>query len=77
MISEVWHAKKWRHDVDWHILSPMYNAGDSRHYFIDEPAILSCGKMVIPVRWLEDEKGGMWADAWEVERDETTVSVLI
>lgn len=48
-ISEVWHAQKWRHDIDQHILSPMYNAGDSLHYFIDEPTMLSNGKMVIPV----------------------------
>ncbi|KIJ97058.1 hypothetical protein K443DRAFT_10181 [Laccaria amethystina LaAM-08-1] len=69
--SEVWHTQKWRHDIDWHILSPMYDAGNSVHYFIDEPAILLNMKMVIPVQWLEDEKGGIWADAWEVEYDES------
>jgi len=55
----------------------MYDAGDSLHYFIDEPAMLSNGKMVIPVRWLEDEMRQVWADAWEVRRDERTVSSLI
>jgi hypothetical protein len=54
----------------------MYDAGHNIHYFIDEPAMLS-NKMVIPVRWLEDEKGGIWADVWEIERNETTASVLI
>ena len=44
----------------------MYDAGDSLHYFIDEPAMLLNGKMVIPVQWLEDEMGQVWADAWEV-----------
>ena len=58
VISEVWHARKWRHDVDRHILSPMFAAEDGRHYFIDEPAVLSNKKVVVPVRWLEDEKGG-------------------
>jgi hypothetical protein len=77
VISEVWHARKWRHDIDQHILSPMYDAGNGAHYFIDKPAILSNMKMVVPVRWLEDEKGGIWADAWEVEYDESTVSLLI
>jgi len=54
----------------------MYDAGNSVHYFIDEPVILSNSKIVIPVRWLEDEKGGIWADAWEVEYDETGVGLL-
>lgn len=77
VISEVWHARKWRHDINRHILSPMYDAGDGVHYFIDEPAILMNAKMVIPVRWLEDEKGVIWADAWEVECDAITVSLVI
>lgn len=76
VISEVWHARKWRHDLDRHILSPMYDAGHGIHYFIDEPAMLLNMKVVIPVRWLEDEKGGIWAEAWEVECDGSTVSVL-
>jgi len=77
VISEVWHARKWRHDVDRHVMSPMYDAGGNTHYFIDEPAMLVDKKMIIPVRWLEDEKGDVWADAWEIEHDGTTVSVLI
>jgi len=73
VVSEVWHAWKWRHDVDRHILSPMYDAGPGRHFFIDEPASLKDGRKVIPVRWLEDEGGKVWADAWEIELDELTV----
>lgn len=76
VISEVWHAKKWRHEIDRHILSPMYDAGNSKHFFIDEPAVLMNNKMIIPVRWLEDEGGDIWADAWEVEHDMVTVSLL-
>jgi hypothetical protein len=77
VISEVWHARKWRHDVDRHILSPMYDAGNGVHYFINEPASLLSKKIVIPVRWLQDETGGMWADAWEVEYDEMAVGLLV
>jgi len=33
-------------------------------------------KMVVPVRWLEDEEGTIWVDMWEIECDETTVSVF-
>jgi hypothetical protein len=77
VISEVWHARKWRHHVDRRILSPMYDAGNCVHYFINEPAILSNSKMVIPLHWLQDEKGGIWADTWEVDYDKTTVGLLI
>lgn len=74
-ITEVWHARKWRHDVDRHVLSPMYDAGNQIHYFINKPAMLSSKKIVVPVRWLQDEDGEIWADAWEVTYDETTVSL--
>lgn len=60
IISEVWHARKWRYDLDRHVMSPMYDAGMDRHYFIDEVAALKDGRMVIPVRWLEDESGAVF-----------------
>lgn len=69
VISEVYHAKKWRKDVDPHTLSPMYDAGD-RHYYIDEVARLKNGTYVIPVRWLEDEDGNVCADAYTVVFDD-------
>jgi len=51
----------------------MYDDEKGRHYFIDEPACLENGKVVIPIRWLEDEKGVVWAEVWEVRRNEETV----
>jgi len=77
VILEVWHARKWWHNVDRHILSPMYGTRHNTHYFIDEPAVLLNKRMVVPVRWLEDEERRVWADVWEIEHDEVTVSVLI
>jgi len=65
VISEVYHAQKWRKDVDRCTLSPMYDAGD-RHYYIDEVAQLKSGEFVIPVRWLEDDKGEVFMDAYSV-----------
>jgi hypothetical protein len=43
----------------------MYNAGD-RHYYIDELARLKNGNFVIPIRWLEDNDGKVFADAYAV-----------
>jgi hypothetical protein len=48
VISEVYHAQKWRKDVDPHTLSPMYDAGNC-HYYIDEVARLKNGTFIIPV----------------------------
>jgi len=70
-VSEIWHGRRWRHDLDRHLLSPMFDAGGSRHYFIDEPALLLDGRMVIPLRWLEDEDGLVWFDAWEVKEEQS------
>lgn len=65
VISEVYHAQKWRKDADRHMLSPMYDGGN-RHYYIDELARLKNGDFVIPLRWLEDNEGNVLADAYAV-----------
>lgn len=77
IISEVWHGRKWRHDLDRHLMSPMYDAGNGKHYFINEPACLRDGRMIISVRWLEDESGAVYCDAWEVKLDEKSVRIFI
>src|ERR1700678_3916651 len=76
VISEVWNGRKWRHDLDRHLMSPMYDAGNGKHYFIDEPARLTNGQMIIPVRWLEDESGTVYCDAWEIKLNEQSVRPL-
>lgn len=46
----------------------MYDAGH-RHYYINEVAQLKSGQFVIPVRWLEDVSGEIFADAYPVTFD--------
>ena len=69
VISEVYHAQKWRKDVDRRMLSPMYDAG-SCHYYINELAQLKSGNFIIPVRWLEGQDGNILADAYAVTFDD-------
>ena len=47
----------------------MYDAG-SCHYYIDELAQLKNGTFVIPVRWLEDHTGCIFADAYTIAFDD-------
>src|ERR1700678_3895951 len=44
VISEVWNGRQWRHDLDRHLMSPMYDAGNGKPYSTDEPAHLTNGR---------------------------------
>ena len=77
LISEIWHGEKWRREIDRHALSPMYDDG-LRHYYIDEPAQLKDGSMVVPLRWFEDDttEREVWFEGWRVTWDEAKVSAV-
>ncbi|KAJ7269179.1 hypothetical protein C8J57DRAFT_1609392 [Mycena rebaudengoi] len=68
IIHEIWHAQKWRKDMDPDILSPMY-AAQGAHYYVNEVSRLRDGRLVIPVRWLKF-RGKVYADAFAVEFNE-------
>ncbi|KAJ7820467.1 hypothetical protein B0H14DRAFT_3735670 [Mycena olivaceomarginata] len=54
VIREIWHAQKWRRDMDLNNLSPMYDAKHlNAHFYVNEVARLDSGQLVIPVRWLQ------------------------
>lgn len=71
-ISEVWHAEKWRRDIDLDALSPMWDAGHC-HYYVNEVCRLKNGSFVIPVRWLakshHDSSKSFYADAYTITLD--------
>ncbi|RXW21858.1 hypothetical protein EST38_g4007 [Candolleomyces aberdarensis] len=75
VVSEIWHGEKWRRTQDRHALSPMYDGGQ-RHYYIDEPAKTKSGELVIPIRWLEDEDGKVWFEAWRVTYDVANLATI-
>ncbi|KAJ7060399.1 hypothetical protein C8F01DRAFT_1292764 [Mycena amicta] len=78
MVSELWHAEKWRKKMDRSKLSPMYAAPNTQHYYVDELAELKSGRFVIPLRWVT--KGGqehVFADAYEIEIDDEGCAVVL
>ncbi|KAK1220499.1 hypothetical protein PQX77_016734 [Marasmius sp. AFHP31] len=67
IISEVWHADKWRKEMDLRHLSPMYDA-NGIHYYVFEVAQLQDKSYIVPIRWLM-YKGHIYADAFKVNFD--------
>ncbi|KAJ7112273.1 hypothetical protein C8R44DRAFT_741961 [Mycena epipterygia] len=58
VVREIWHAQKWRKDMDLENLSPMYAAQYS-HFYVNELARLRTGKLVIPIRWIKFKNLGV------------------
>ncbi|KAJ7927169.1 hypothetical protein B0H13DRAFT_2312768 [Mycena leptocephala] len=76
IIREIWHAQKWQKNMDFDILSPMYDAGVS-HYNVNEVPRLHDGKFVVPIRWVQF-RGKIYADAFSVTfNDEVCQASLI
>lgn len=77
IIRKVWHAEKWRKSLDLDVLSPMYDAGNLKHYFVFELSRLSNGQYVIPLRWINVVKNSqktVHADAYYVTVNKVSLS---
>ncbi|KAF7315983.1 hypothetical protein MIND_00115300 [Mycena indigotica] len=67
IVCEIWHAQKWRKNMDLDALSPMYDAGNA-HFYVNELCRLQDGKFVVPIRWVT-VNSAVWADCYSVEID--------
>ncbi|KAJ3781388.1 hypothetical protein GGU10DRAFT_277639 [Lentinula aff. detonsa] len=67
IVCEVWHAEKWR-TMDPELLSPMYDAGSGKHFYVFELLKLRDGSFVIPIRWIVKHKR-IHAEAYGVRVD--------
>ncbi|KAJ6627643.1 hypothetical protein B0H10DRAFT_1706827, partial [Mycena sp. CBHHK59/15] len=67
VVREIWHAQKWRKDMDLDNLSPMYAAQYS-HFYVNELARLKTGELVIPIRWIKF-RNVVCADVFKLELD--------
>ncbi|KAJ6583723.1 hypothetical protein B0H10DRAFT_1833401 [Mycena sp. CBHHK59/15] len=47
IIREIWHAQKWRQNMDLDMLSPMYESGSS-HCYVNEVSRLKNGLFIVP-----------------------------
>ncbi|KAF8145504.1 hypothetical protein K438DRAFT_2097776 [Mycena galopus ATCC 62051] len=68
-VSEIWHGEKLCNEINPELLTPMFDAGNGVHYYVNEVTQLTDGRFVIPFRWIKVDKL-MHADTNLVKMDD-------
>jgi hypothetical protein len=76
LVSEIWHGAKLCMELSPKLLTPMFDVGHGVHYYVDELAQLTDGRLVIPVHWIKLD-GAMHVDVYSVELNAEVHSPVI
>ncbi|KAF7325590.1 hypothetical protein MKEN_00408600 [Mycena kentingensis (nom. inval.)] len=63
-ISQAWQARRWRHELDADLTTPMIRVGN-QDFYLNEPCLLNDGTACMPTRWFTrgDE---IYAETWNL-----------
>ncbi|KAG7093258.1 hypothetical protein E1B28_006941 [Marasmius oreades] len=75
VVTEVWHAEKWRKEMDVDLLSPMYDSG-LKYYYVHKLSCMKTGDFVILMRWIM-VNGRVCADSYRVTFDEQKMACVV
>ncbi|KAF7320450.1 hypothetical protein MKEN_00829900 [Mycena kentingensis (nom. inval.)] len=63
-VSQTWQARRWRHELDADLTTPMIRLG-KQDFYLHEPCLLKDGTACMPTRWFT-RGNEMFAETWKL-----------